>query len=136
MDITTSKRVRTEGGEKPTTLFDFHKKNGSWSINFDPIQETRTEHNMSNDDTSTETRQVWTWYIIDIGGIRNEDNAMRKVLDYFWGVDYENKLINDVYSVERGIITDPDEAQEIQDRYTTFLQERARVKQSVKNLFL
>jgi hypothetical protein len=136
MNITTSKRVRTEGGEKPTTLFDFHRKNGSWSINFDPIQETRTEHNMSTDDSSTKTRQVWTWYIIDIGGIRNEDNAMRKVLDYFWGVDYENKLINDIYSVERGIIIDPDEAQEIQDRYTTFLQERALVKQSVKNLFL
>ena len=136
MNITTSKRVRTEGTEKPTTLFDFHRKNGSWSINFDPIQETRTESVMSDIESEETTRQVWTWYIIDIGGIRNEDNVMKRVLDYFWGVDYENKLVNDVYSVERGIITDPDEAQEIQDRYTTFLQERAQVKQYVKNLFL
>lgn len=136
MNITTSKRVRTEGTEKPTTLFDFHRKNGSWSINFDPIQETRTESVMSDTESEETTRQVWTWHIIDIGGIRNEDNVMKRVLDYFWGVDYENKLVNDVYSVERGIITDPDEAQEIQDRYTTFLQERAQVKQYVKNLFL
>lgn len=145
MDITTSKRVRTEGTEKPTTLFDFHRKNGSWSYNFDPIQVEKDEPIMSNEvqtedgveTTETETtettttRQVWQWYIIDVGGIKTRDNVKKRVMDFLWGVDYENKLTNEYNAYKEKITTD----KEVVTAYKTFLQERLAVMEKIDSDF-
>lgn len=127
MDITTSKRVRAEGDTKPDRLFDKHV-NGSWSYNFDPIQVEREEtmHEMAEDETTT-TRKVWQWFIIDVGGILTKDNVKKIVMDYLWGVDYENKLMNKYNAYKMKITTD----KSAETEYNTFLQERISVMDKI-----
>ncbi len=124
MNITTTKRTRAEGTEMPAKLFNKHN-DGSWSYNFDII-EVEKEDEMHGEENTTRT--VYQFFNINIGGVFSKDEVKKHVMDYLWGVDYENKLMNEYNAYKEGISQDAS----VETKYKTFLQERKEVMDKVQ----
>lgn len=121
MNITTTKRTRAEGNDMPTKLFAKHS-DGTWSYNFDIIEVEKEDETMHGEEDTQEktTKIVYQYYNIDFGGIFSKDEIKKHVMDYLWGVDYENKLMNEYNAYKEGISQDAS----VETKYKTFLQER------------
>ena len=81
---------------------------------------------VSVDGTNSEPHKGYEYNEVKIIGLLTANSITESVMNSLWGKDIEQKLINDFYASQMGILDTSYE-----DKYKSFLTDRKRIKEQI-----
>lgn len=104
--------------------------NGSYLYRYN-IKEVEVHSIETTDsDSGKEKKTQWECDEVTVWAPVSSNKIMEAVISHEWDANYEQKLLNEYYSAQLGILTD-DAADKATERYKNFLSERHTLKESV-----